>query len=89
MFLLPIIYFIFTESDGVDSVIVVDGIPVVDAAKQEKLKAVIRKIYQKYGKIVTEHYPVDGDGNTKGYMFLEFSRHQVMIFYIFKIVLNF
>ena len=68
------------ESDGVDSVIIVDGIPVVDSSRFEKLKSVVRKIYQKYGKIVTEHYPVDGDGNTKGYMFLEFSRHQVMIF---------
>lgn len=64
------------ESDGVDSVIIVDGIPVVDSSRFEKLKSVVRKIYQKYGKIVTEHYPVDGDGNTKGYMFLEFSRHQ-------------
>jgi len=64
------------ESDGVDSVIVVDGIPVVDAAKQEKLKAVIRKIYQKYGKIVTEHYPMADSTQTKGYMFLEFSRHE-------------
>jgi len=64
------------ESDGVDSVIVVDGVPVVDAARIEKLKGVVRKIFLKYGKIVTEHYPVDEEGKTKGYMFLEFSRHQ-------------
>ena len=64
------------ESDGVDSVIIVDGIPVVGAERCEKLKGVIRKIYQKYGKIVTEHYPVNENGETKGYIFLEFSRHQ-------------
>ena len=68
---------IILESDGVDSVIVVDGVPVVDAARIEKLKGVVRKIFLKYGKIVTEHYPVDEEGKTKGYMFLEFSRHQV------------
>ena len=62
-----------------------DGIPVVDAAKQEKLKAVIRKIYQKYGKIVTEHYPMADSNQTKGYMFLEFSRHEVCLFYHAKL----
>jgi len=64
------------ESDGVDSVIIVDGIPVVGAERCEKLKGVVRKIYQKYGKIVTEHYPVNENGETKGYIFLEFSKHQ-------------
>ena len=49
----------------------------MDAARIEKLKGVVRKIFLKYGKIVTEHYPVDEEGKTKGYMFLEFSRHQV------------
>ena len=64
------------ESDGVDSVIIVDGIPVVGAERLEKLKGVIRKIYQKYGKITTEHYPLSEKGETKGYIFLEFSKHQ-------------
>ena len=65
-----------------------DGIPVVDAAKQEKLKAVIRKIYQKYGKIVTEHYPMADSNQTKGYMFLEFSRHEVCLFFHEKLSLK-
>lgn len=64
------------ESDGVDNVIIVDGIPVVGAERFEKLKGVIRKIYQKYGKITTEHYPVNDKGETKGYLFLEYSKHQ-------------
>jgi len=64
------------ESDGVDSVIVIDGVPVVIGERVEKLKNVIRKIYSKFGKLVNEHYPVEEDGSTKGYIFLEFSSHE-------------
>merc|ERR1719369_2236106 len=64
------------ESDGVDSVIVVDGIPCVGAERTEKLKNVIRKIYSKFGNLVNEYYPVDEEGNTKGYIFLEFKNHR-------------
>merc|ERR1719400_1924251 len=63
------------ESDGVDSVIIVDGIPSVGAERVEKLKNVVRKIYSKFGKLVHEHYPLDEEGNTKGYIFLEFNNH--------------
>jgi len=63
------------ESDGVDSVIVVDGVPKVGAERLEKLKNVIRKIYGKFGKLINEHYPIEEDGSTKGYIFLEFSSH--------------
>ena len=35
------------ESDGVDSVIVVDGVPCVGSDRVEKLKNVIRKIFNK------------------------------------------
>merc|ERR550519_1121217 len=64
------------ESDGVDSVIIVDGIPSVGAERVDKLKNVIRKIYSKFGKLVHEHYPLDEESNTKGYIFLEFNNHQ-------------
>jgi len=64
------------ESDGVDSVIVVDNIPSVGAERTEKLKNVIRKIYSKFGNLVNEYYPVDEEGNTKGYIFLEFKNHR-------------
>jgi len=63
------------ESDGVDSVIVVDGVPKVGAERVEKLKNVIRKIYGKFGKLINEHYPAEEDGSTKGYIFLEFNSH--------------
>jgi len=61
------------ESDGVDSVIVVDNVPIVGEDRVEKLKNVIRKTFGKFGKLVNEHYPVDEEGKTKGYIFLEFS----------------
>jgi translation initiation factor 3 subunit B len=53
------------ETDGIDSVIVVDNIPKVGPEKQEKLKNMIRKIFGKFGKIQTEYFPLDGD-TTKG-----------------------
>ena len=55
--------------------IVVDGVPVVGGDRVEKLKNVIRKIYGKFGKLVNEHYPMEENGSTKGYIFLEFSHH--------------
>jgi len=63
------------ESDGVDSVIIVDGVPKVGSDRVDKLKNVIRKIYGKFGKLINEHYPVDENGATKGYIFLEFNSH--------------
>ena len=65
-----------SETNAVDGVIVVDGIPTVGTERLERLKGVIRKIYQKVGKIVTEHYPVTETGETKGYIFLEFATHR-------------
>jgi len=64
------------ESDGVDSVVIVDGTPIVRPDKLDKLKGAIRKVFQKFGKIILEHYPINEKGETKGYVFLEFSRHQ-------------
>ena len=51
------------ESDGMDSVIVVDGIPSVSAERLDKLKNVVRKIYGKVcififvmGSCITQKY---------------------------------
>ena len=71
------------ESDGVNSVIVVDGIPCVGAERTDKLKNVIRKVYSKFGKLVHEHYPVDEEGNTKigeagyGHFFSPENKHHI------------
>ena len=54
------------ETDGIDSVLVIDNVPMVGQERLEKLQNVIRKIFSKFGKIQTEHYPKDEDGKTKG-----------------------
>ncbi|XP_076055682.1 eukaryotic translation initiation factor 3 subunit b [Oratosquilla oratoria] len=64
------------ETDGVESVIIVDGVPQVGAERLEKLQNVIRKLFKDFGPIVTEHYPKDAEGITKGYIFLEFKDRQ-------------
>jgi len=64
------------ESDGMDSVVIVDGIPAANKDKLDKLKTVIRKLFKKCDKIVqNEHYPMSEAGETKGYCFLEFPNH--------------
>jgi len=55
------------ESDGVENVIVVDGIPQVGDDRLEKLKVVIRKTFTKFGNIVSDEFPTGEDGVSKGY----------------------
>lgn len=64
------------ETDGVESVVVVDNIPKVGAARQEKLKTVIDKLFSAFGEITNTFYPVDEEKNTKGYVFLEYKNAQ-------------
>lgn len=64
------------EADGVESVIVVDNIPQVGSERIEKLRNVLQKIYSQFGEISTEFIPVDENGKTKGYMFLEYKNPQ-------------
>jgi len=54
------------ETDGIDSVIVVDNIPQVGPTRLEKLQNVIRKIFTKFGTITNEMYPKKENGETKG-----------------------
>nr|CAG4640661.1 EOG090X01UY [Eulimnadia texana] len=61
------------ESDGVESVIVVDGVPQVGPERLEKLQNVLRKLFVKFGKIINEYYALTSEGHTKGYLFLEYS----------------
>lgn len=60
------------ESDGIDNIVVVDNVPQVGPDRHEKLSKVIRKLFEKFGKIVNEFYPQDGE-TTKGYIFIEYS----------------
>lgn len=61
-----------SETDGVENVVIVDNIPKVDPTRQEKLKTVIHKLFSTCGEITNVFYPVDEEGNTKGYCFLEY-----------------
>ena len=54
------------ETDGVESIVVVDGVPQVGADRIEKLQNVLRKLFQKFGNIKNEFYPLNADGSTKG-----------------------
>lgn len=54
------------ETDGVESVIVVDGVPNVGTERLEKLQNVIRKIFGKFGNVINEYYPKDENNKTKG-----------------------
>lgn len=55
-----------SETDGVESVIVIDGAPVVEPERLERLHTVINKVFGKFGTIVNEHYPKQENGMTKG-----------------------
>lgn len=65
-----------SETDSVDSVVVVDNIPKVGTARQEKLKNVIEKLFSAFGDIVNVYYPVDEEQNTKGFAFLEYKNSE-------------
>lgn len=64
------------ETDGVENVVVVDNIPKVGQARQEKLRSVIEKLFSTFGVINKEFYPVDEEGNTKGFAFLEYKNSE-------------
>jgi translation initiation factor 3 subunit B len=64
------------ETDGVENVVVVDNIPKVGPTRQEKLKSVIEKLFLTFGEIVNVFYPLDEEGNTKGYAFLEYNNSE-------------
>ena len=63
------------ESDGIDNIILVDNVPQVGPERQDKLKNVIHKIFEKFGKINREFFPVSGD-KTKGYAVVEFNERK-------------
>ncbi|XP_012282940.1 eukaryotic translation initiation factor 3 subunit B isoform X2 [Orussus abietinus] len=65
-----------SEADGVEAVIVVDGVPQVEPQRLEKLQAVINKVFGKFGTIVNKYYPTNENNITKGYIFLEYNNPQ-------------
>lgn len=63
------------EIDGVDSVVVVDNVPIVENDRLEKLKNVLTKKFAKVGNIINQHYPME-NGKTKGYIFIEYENKE-------------
>ncbi|CAD6227830.1 GSCOCG00006288001-RA-CDS [Cotesia congregata] len=61
------------ETDGIESVIIVDGTPQVEPERFEKFNNLINKLFSKFGTIVNKHYPKNEQGITKGYIFLEYT----------------
>ncbi|KAH0545731.1 eukaryotic translation initiation factor 3 subunit B-like [Cotesia glomerata] len=61
------------ETDGIESVIIVDGTPQVEPERFEKFNNLINKLFSKFGTIVNKHYPKNEQGITKGYIFLEYN----------------
>ncbi|KAG8268569.1 translation initiation factor eIF-3b like protein [Homalodisca vitripennis] len=64
------------EKDGVDTIIVVDGIPQVGPERFDKLQSVIMKFFTKFGTIINEYFPKNEAGHTKGYVFLEYANSE-------------
>ncbi|KAL7059714.1 hypothetical protein AAHC03_012965 [Spirometra sp. Aus1] len=56
--------------DYTNSVIIVDGCPVVDQTKAELLTNVLIKKFSAVGEITYSNMPRDDKGHTKGYMFI-------------------
>ncbi|KAF2359212.1 Eukaryotic translation initiation factor 3 subunit B [Trinorchestia longiramus] len=60
------------ESDVTQNVIIIDGVPQVGPDRLEKLKSLMRKLFKDFGAcIVNECFPVNNEGITKGFVFLE------------------
>ncbi|KAK0074591.1 hypothetical protein PV326_012322, partial [Microctonus aethiopoides] len=62
-----------SETDGVESVIVVDGAPQVEPERFEKFNTLISKVFGKFGTIVNRYHPKNENGITKGYLFIEYN----------------
>ncbi|XP_062507471.1 eukaryotic translation initiation factor 3 subunit B-like [Corticium candelabrum] len=62
--------------DSLEQIIVVDNVPRVMKDRLDRLKNVIRKIMGKFGRILSEYYPADENGETKGFIFLEYETAQ-------------
>jgi len=74
-----------SETDGVESVIVVDNVPRVEPDKLEKLQSVINRVLGKFGTIVNQYYPMnEEDGKTKGLLFYLVKSLKILISFLIE-----
>jgi len=58
--------------ENMDSIIIVDGLPIVDSTKTAKLSGFVVKKFSEYGTIAEHELPVDASGSSLGFLFLRF-----------------
>ena len=54
------------QETGYDNIIVVDNAPRVGPDRMAKLQSVLTKVFGRFGKIVSQDYPIGEDGFCKG-----------------------
>ena len=54
------------EETGYQNIIIVDNAPKVGPDRMAKLQGILNKIFTRFGKIVSQDYPIDDQGNFKG-----------------------
>ena len=54
------------EETGYDNIIIVDNAPKVGPDRMTKLQSVLTKVFGRFGKIVSQDYPIDENGIFKG-----------------------
>ena len=76
---------------GLKSVIIVDGIPQIAPDRFEKLRTVLLKLFSKFGTIFKDHFPLDENNCTKGFVFksivtfiINFFKIQLCVFRVRK-----
>ncbi|KAL4113370.1 hypothetical protein QTP88_017002 [Uroleucon formosanum] len=60
----------------VSAVIKVDGIPKTGPKGFNHLQQVITKIFTQFGKILRDYYPKSENGDTIGFLFIEYEEHE-------------
>lgn len=70
-----------SETDGVESVVVIDGVPQVEPERLEKLQSFISKVLGKFGTIVNQYYPKNENGYTKGLVIYIVSLYKLISIY--------
>ncbi len=56
------------EDTSYANIIVVDNAPKVGPDRMAKLQGVLNKVFGRFGSIVSQDYPVDDEGNFKGWV---------------------
>ena len=56
-----------------EAVVIVDGIPVVGEERLARLKTVLNKVFQKFGEVRLDEYPLDSENQTRGFCLVAYT----------------